>query len=350
METPGAGKGLTLWKEADGSYGWAAVYTNNFRDEDDPPEIISRQSHRRFDELLSKGELDMPELWLWHRPEWRFGQATWHAYDETGFAVAGGLVDKGAEWLAEALSEQELAVSHGMPRASLKRDPQDETVILEHITREISPLPAWAAANKLTGFEILAIHKEEIMAIPQDKREALEEMGLEAAQLDALEAANAQRAEGAKEAGIESKEAEPETTEDELEAPVEVAQAEPESQPEVEPPAEPEEKPLTRDEIADAIVAAVQPIQEQLAELGKALKELLREDEQKVAEVLAETPAASITDLVKMRAVGNEEARVDGRSKLARSKPTVPEGLKEKAPPLTPIPWISDMLSAGHDR
>jgi len=143
--------GLMLWKEADGQYHWIARYSNNFRDEDNPPEIIAARSHRRFVDLVDTKQVDPPELWLWHiedwkwgtkqvdPPElwlwhiedWKWGQAEWVAWDDAGFALAGGTVDKGKEPLAEALAAlppDALRVSHGMPKDSIKRDDDDSTI------------------------------------------------------------------------------------------------------------------------------------------------------------------------------------------------------------------------------
>jgi hypothetical protein len=151
-----------VYKEADGAYRWLAIYSNKFRDRDNPPEIISEASHRRFTKMVNSGELPFPELWLWHVKGSRWGEADFVGYDDNGFAVATGTVDKGKEWVAESLmnNEEEMLTSHGMPPSSIKRDPQDPTVYLEHTTKEISPLPASVAANEHTGFSILSEVKQ----------------------------------------------------------------------------------------------------------------------------------------------------------------------------------------------
>jgi DNA replication protein DnaD len=310
-ETPSTGKetGLMVWKEADGGYRWLARYSNNFRDEDNPPEIIAAKSHQRFASMVDKGQVPLPELWLWHVPGWRWGKAAWAAYDDTGFALAGGKVDKDKGPLAEtimAIDPELIRVSHGMPKSSIKRDPDDPTIIVEHVTREISPLPAWAAANSRTGF---IMSKEATMAIPDEKRKTLQdEWGLPTELLDSLEAANAADAEEAKEAGIETKDKDTE----------EPAQDQ--------PAAEQETKPLTREELGEVV-----------ATIGQSLNVLTQQVQAVMGEVkeLKETKAAedeeTLSDLFQ-RAIGHEQARLDGRSSLAKSKPRETEAPEETQP------------------
>ena len=324
--------GLMLWKEADGQYRWVARYSNNFRDEDNPPEIIAAQSHRRFVDLVDKGQVDPPELWLWHIEDWRWGRANWVAWDNAGFALAGGTVDKGKESLAEALAAlppDALRVSHGMPRDSIKRDPDDESIIVEHLTREISPLPAYAAANQLTGF---IMSKEATMAIPDEKRQTLrEDWNLSDELLGSLEAANAAQAEEGKQAGIEQKEKSDEEQEPAVEAEAKEVEAEPEPEeeskdtqpldpppePEVEPEPEPAPEPqgVSRDEMQEALQAIGQAI--------AALSEQIKEVKGQVVEVAEEKTVKEALTLSEIfeRAIGHQDARVDGRTKDAKDRP-----------------------------
>jgi len=300
--------GFMVWKEADGSYRWMARYSNNFRDQDNPPEIISAKSHRRFDELLGKGEAPMPELWLWHRPEWKWGEATWHAYDDAGFALAAGTVNKGCEPLAEhlmALDPALVRVSHGMPTGSIVRDEQDDSVIVQHVTREISPLPAWAAANQRTGFIIL---KETDMAIPQDKRDALKtEWSLTDELLTGLEAANAADAKEADEAGIESKEVET------VVPAVETTTVAPPSDGGVSAPAT--DGGVSREEMREALLAIGQAI----ATLSGQVKELQGQVVE-VKEIKAVEEAATLSEIFQ-RAIGHPDTRIDGRRTAAKDRP-----------------------------
>lgn len=348
---------MMIWKEESGEYRWLARYSNNFRDNDNPPEIISKQSHERFVDMVDKGAYPLPELWLWHVKEWKCGQATSVAYDDNGFAVAAGYFDKGKEEIAEWLSKQKnVAVSHAMPPSSLVRDTADRSVIVQHQTVEISPLPMWAAANKLTGFVVLDALKEADMAIPQKKREAfINEWGMSPALLDKLEKQNAQDAQNAKEEGRESKETkatEPVKGQVETE---QVAASEQVAQDKTEVPADKQTKendPLdqspSRREIADAFGSIISELKEmiealstQVTAIDSEVKELKKVDDDKVAEKAARIPAASLSALIAQRAIGRPETAVDGRSSLAKDKP------KEASDAVaqTGIPFIDQMIT-----
>jgi hypothetical protein len=318
-EDPTPDTGLMLWKETDGIYHWIARYSNNFRDEDNPPEIISEKSHRRFVELVDKGQAELPELWLWHVEDWKWGAADWVAWDDAGFAVAGGTVDKGKETLAEALAEvtaDEMRVSHGMPKKSIVYDADDDTIIVEHLTREISPLPAWAAANQLTGFIMSKEAKD--MAIPDEKlTELREQWNLSDDVLSTLQAANAAEAEEGKQAGIEQKDkSEEEPAEEETESKDTQPLEEPATEPEPEPDAEPEPEPgVTRAEMTEALEAigqAITALSGQIKQIGEQVTEV---EETKTVE-----EAATLSEIFQ-RAIGHEDARVDGRTKVAKDRP-----------------------------
>jgi hypothetical protein len=315
-----------LWKEADGSYRWLARYSNNLRDQDDPPEIISAQSHKSFVELVDKGEAEYPELWLWHRPEWKWGQATWLAYDDAGFALAAGTVDRGKEMIAEALSKMSsdtVRVSHGMPIQSIKRDGEDETIIVGHVTREISPLPAWAAANQRTGFYIL--QQEVDMALPRDKRETLvDEWGLPDELLGQLEEANDEEAKAAQDEGVESKEKEAQPDGESVEDETKDADPEPttDEQPEPTEDEPPAAESVNREELVEAMGAlgqAFQALNEQVGALAGEVKSL--------KEARAVEEETSLTDIFQ-RAAGHPAARLDGRTSEAKDRPreTQPQG------------------------
>jgi hypothetical protein len=347
-EEPVNDTGISVWKEGN-QYWWMARYSNKFRDNDNPPEIISSESHKRFEKMVKEGQAPLPELWLWHKKEWKVGNAHGIAYDELGFAVALGTFDAGKEYVAEALikSKEPIKVSHGMPKNTIKYDEIDSTIIVEHETREISPLPAWAAANKLTGFVVLNLEsKEESMAIPDEtKQEWISKLGIKPETLEGLEAANAADADKAVSEGLESKEAE--VTEE----------AQPATQETVtEPAPEPEVKSeevftLTAEQlriaVTEAVATVVSPIQEQINALEAGIKEL-KETGDKRDEVLKGTPTASLSALLgqfAQSAIGASETRVDGRTSLAQSKP------KETAAQnvgRTKIPFIDDMLAGNN--
>ena len=94
---------FTWYDKETGKWRWLARYSNNFLDRDNPPEIISSDSHRRFVELVDKGLAPLPDAWLWHIKSWKLGTATWIAYDDSGFSLAAGDYDEGNEQVAEWL-------------------------------------------------------------------------------------------------------------------------------------------------------------------------------------------------------------------------------------------------------
>lgn len=184
------------------------------------------------------------------------------------------------------------------------------------------------------------------MAIPDEKRQALvQEWGLSDNLLSLIEQGNEAQAEEAKEQGLESKEAEP----------VEPEPAEEEVKEEAAPEAEedaPAVDPLTREEVAEALNAVATPIVQALEGLSARLDALTKDlaalketDEAKIAEKAELTPAASLMDLINLRAVGSDAARIDGRTSLAKSAPAETE---PPTPRVTGIPFL-DALATGRD-
>jgi len=287
---------FSIWynKETD-QWRWLAIYSNNYRDNDNPPEIISKASHEQFNKAVNAGEVPYPELWLWHIPGSQFGQADWHHYTDDGFAIASGYVDKGKEQVAKGLAayNDELLTSHGMPKTHIQRDTVDKSIITRHITREISPLPASAAANKLTSFEVLNKKEGEQVAIPKDKKEFLKQVGMSDADIEQIETSVKDKATQAEEAGLEKKE---ETTQ------------------------EPE---LTPEAIVKAISTVITPLAERIESLEIALKELSATDEEKIAKKAADLPKNSLEYLAQkeVESLFSQGKQVDGRSTLAKSGP-----------------------------
>jgi len=329
-----------IWKEADGTYKWVARYSNNIRDEDSPPEIISAASHQRFAELVDKGVEPLPELLIWHMKEWKIGQADWVAYDN-GFALAGGRFTPGLEEVAEKLSQQkDIANSHGMPTSKIKRAEDDPTIIVEHVTTEISVLPRWSAANKHTGFAVLD-NKEETM-IPDEKRKKLSEWGLSEDQITKIEGMNQDDANKAASLGIERKETEtpvaevtPQPVTEETPAPVTEA---------VEPA--PPVPSITAEDIkgliSAAVIQAVAPLTEKLSLIEGEIKAVKEQN------VLSGTPLASIAAMIgksPATAIGSPETRVDGRSELAKDKPAEEIAKASNDDGRTLVPFINNLLA-----
>lgn len=285
---------FTVYKEADGAYRWLAIYSNKFRDRDNPPEIISEASHLNFVKAVNSGELSFPELWLWHVQGSRWGQADFVGYDDNGFAVATGTVDKGKEWVADSL-KGDLLTSHGMSKNSIQRnDSTDSTIITGHITKEISPLPASVAANEFTGFFILDEVKE--MALPEQDKAKLAALGVDA---DRLEAEAQEKAKDTE--GLEFKKTNgPQETES-----------------------------VSREEVADLVKSVAESTNKLVAVVGDLAKRIETLESNKSTldqKTIDETPAASLADLYKS-VIGSPETKVDGEAALAKSGPeeTQPE-------------------------
>ena len=322
-------EGLLIWKEKD-RYRWFAVYSNKFRDEDFPPEIISEKAHKTYVELVDKGLVPFPELWHWHIPGSRWGEADWVAYDsDLGFSLASGLVDVGHEKEAEAIMEYDepLAVSHGL--YVLERNEDDETIIDGYFSEEISDLPIKAAANKLTGFSLIESKENEM--IPEDKKVHLRSVGLSEDQIKGIESDLEGKAVKAEETGLEFKEAPVESPEGSA-----VAEQAPEAV-----PTEVDDLtlPVTRQEVAEAITQVVTPLVANIGTLTEAIAGLKEKDTAKIKEVAADTPAFSIAHLVShsLSAIGKKETEVDGEV----------VGPKEKASgekSISGVSWIDSML------
>lgn len=289
-----------VWKEAD-QHRWLATYSNKYRDQDVPSEIISADAHKDFVAAVDTKQTPMPELWHFHVPGSRWGVADMLAFDEqTGFVIASGTIDKGHEREAEIIAEMgDVRVSHGMLRKSLEYDTADDTVITRYRSIEISDLPAEYAANPLTDFQVL---KEGGDMIPEHKKAYLKKVGLSDDKIKQLESDLARKATEAKEQGLEFKEAET------VEATVKAA----ESELTAAAPAEAEVIPaaLTIESIADAVGAAVKPVIDPLVTRIEALEaqakertEKERTEEQRIVEKAQHVPAASLSAMI-MRNLG----------------------------------------------
>lgn len=336
--------GFMIWKE-DGQYRWLAVYSNKYRDQDHPPEILAEVAHQTFIKEVEQGKYEYPDLWHWHIPGTKWGKADWLAYDKaTGFTLASGYVDEGHEGEAElvmALSEP-LLVSHGMPIKSIERDPNDPSVITRYVSVEISPLPSYAAANKLTGFKLM---KESTMAIPDEKKDYLRLVGLTDDKISEIEADLGNKAKQAQDEQLDFKEDETKPETEVEEATVDADEKEgDEPEQDVEPTETEAPEFATRQEVADAIVTAVKPLSDSVSELAASIKEMTKTDEEKISQKATDIPATSIAAIVarQLSVKDADVTRVDGRSSLAKDKPD--EAETETKEVVTGIPWLDQML------
>ena len=349
--SPVPAEGAMIYKDAaTGAYRWLAVFTNKFRDRDNPPEIICDAAHQDFVKAVNAGEWPMPEYRLWHIKS-PIGRADYLAYHDAGFAVAAGTITKGFEPVAELMKGVSFRWinSHGMPVGEIRReDPNDKTVITRYRSKEITALPEWAAANELT-FNFIG---EEEMGFNDKDRERLTQMfGDKAADVEKL-LDNAGKS--AEDAGVESKDKTPTTdapaatpVDTPAETPVVVDAAKDET------PAPVDNYP-TREEVADVLkplAEAVSQLTGAVTELQSGLKELRSLSEQKDRDMLASTPAASLAELVRASVTSSkpDEARLKGRTNASMSGP------KETPVPASPeaqtgfrrVPFLAELTQSG---
>ena len=134
-----------------GELQWIGVPTNKFQDRE--KDILSDVAHRKFVKMLKDGTAEMPKLFPWHTGE--IGKATWVDYDERGFLIAGGTINKAYEDYVINLvgnTTEPLGMSHGMYNKDIVRDSANPNVIIEYKSFEFSFLPQSYAANLLTSF------------------------------------------------------------------------------------------------------------------------------------------------------------------------------------------------------
>jgi len=349
---------MRVWKDSGGTYRVMLRYSNKFRDDDYPvKEIIAEESHKKFVQLVKAGLAPLPEIWIWHNKDWRIGQTEWVDYDDSGFAVAMGYIYPEFAEIGEALATVKgLALSHGMPGWSIQRDESDPSVITQHITTEISVLPLWAAANKLTGV-VLSKESDDMGISLDEKRRLVEDWKIDPALIDQLEAMNAADAAKANGLGIESKEAD--TPEDlpidekEQEAPEAEAEAQPEAE---EKQAESQPEPTRAfdvaglKEIGEALqttMLAVTALGAQVKELTAQLNEVKTRDEDKVAAKAASSPYASLAALMQKSVIGDEAALIDGRTKEAQGPEETPANPVKNE---TPFPFVNNIIAANANR
>lgn len=320
--------GLMIWKEG-GTYRWLAVYSNKYRDQDYPPEILSAAAHKNFIARVDNGELPYPVLQHFHVKGTEWGVSDWLAFDDaTGFSLASGTVYPGHEQEAEAIMAfpQPLAVSHGLEVGM--RNGKDLSIIEEYVTEEISDLPLEAAANKLTGFHIMDKGVTD-MGIPEPKKDHLRKVGVSEDKIAELESDLEGKAQAAKRAGLDFKEKVPDPT------------------PDPEPP-KPDETPepayATREEVASAIAETVAPLLAGMQTLTQAIAKMATSDEERIAAKAVDTPAMSIAALVtkSLSAIGRDETRLKiDDMRLAKDKPKETDGRESK----TGISFIDNLLA-----
>lgn len=129
---------------------WYALWSNNF--EDHEGEYFSEKAIDEYVRRVDVGAVPMPELWLWHTPGTRHGQAEW--VGRIGhFAVAAGTFDDTPAGKAAQAHYAKANGSYGMSHGfTYDPDQKRDGVFHQFNTFEISVLPAKAAANPYTQF------------------------------------------------------------------------------------------------------------------------------------------------------------------------------------------------------
>lgn len=339
---------MMVWKEDNDNYRIVASYTNAYRDDDATPEIISSEAQKEFVSRVDSGELPLPVFIHWHLKGTEYGVADWLSYDEENMVTtAVGHVLKGHEREAEILSQRtDIQTSHGMPMKSIVRDETDPTIIKQLVTVEISDLPSWAAANKLSTFEIL---KEESMSIPDAKKQYLIDLGYSDEEIAKIEQKNTQIKAAADEQGREHKENEEAAKPVEEKAVEPVATETPAADP-VSKETTPAPVAMTAEQVAaavaqvlDPIVASVKALSDKVTELAVKVKEV----EEKESTSLNLTPTSSLAALIarNMTAIGSKEAALRKDSPLGKEGPAETKTDEPEAFMFPQNPFVSGIIN-----
>lgn len=129
---------------------WYALWSNSFQDHDD--EYFAEKAIDEYVRRVDVGAVPYPELWLWHTPGTKHGQAEW--VGRIGhFAVAAGSFDDTPAGKAAQAHYAKAGGDYGMSHG-FTYDPgqKSDGVFHQFNTFEISVLPAKAAANPYTQF------------------------------------------------------------------------------------------------------------------------------------------------------------------------------------------------------
>lgn len=264
---------------------WRAVMwpTNNFIDYDG--EIISKEAHEEYVDWVNKN-MDLAPVFLsWHTPgTQRENKIDFITY-ENGFILASApLTEKEAAQLLRVQLTKDLGMSHGS--FALERDPNDENIVTKYRTVEYSDLPLEKAANPFTEFSVLmkeaAMKKDEKLAYlsellgPEEAAKFVEKAGL--------------KQEALREAGVKEKDKETDseaTPEKKDETPKQDAGIlTPEQEAAVVALVSKElDIPGLTDTIKDLMEKAKEA--EKVPELEAVIKELVRSNDEKLAEKIA---------------------------------------------------------------
>ncbi len=321
-------------KDKNGDYRWFTLYSNIFRDTDNPPEIFETKAHKEFIEYIDKGGT-YPEFWLWHTPGTKAGKADWVDFDD-GFSMASGTFDSDKKDIAEKLMKDapKLGVSHGF---NYRYSNKEKGIIGWYRTYEISVLPKEKAANPWAGIDILKMEAN----MNKEKRKFLvDKLGEE--RVKELESRPAELSKSLKEMGIEYKEVKEETSEstDNKEKIAVVTDGHG-----MKEAVEAAVKAITESETFKGLVVIVDDLksqkekdtktitdlQTQVKEMGETIKSLQKSDDEKIAQVL--TPRSSAAGL--KRASESKENLVTDKDKELQGDKAAPSWLGAALAPVT---------------
>mgnify|MGYP000899159914 CR=1 FL=1 len=130
---------------------WLITWSNNFEDRDG--EIFTQKSIDQYVARVDRGVVPPPELWVWHTPGTRIGQASWVGRHDH-FVLAAGEFDETPQAQAAKAYYQRHAhktgVSHGFTFPATTFDGKHYH---SFNTFEITLLPRDAEANRFTSLE-----------------------------------------------------------------------------------------------------------------------------------------------------------------------------------------------------
>ncbi len=365
-----------VFKDAEGRDRWFGWVTNKWRDRDvgahPDGEIITDAAHKEYVEWVDKNPASrMPALLAWHTPETKHTEkADWIDYADGFLLASGPLLEKEAEAIERVAQEYDLGMSHGF--LALETD-RGSGLINMYRAFEHSFLPLEVAANPWTDFR--TIQKEvEQMGLSQKKRGFLSKL-MGDGFVEEIERETEGKAAELETAGVDFKEGEEAPT-PEINLAEEIANAEvvdltgepdepvaeeAEAESEVEAEAEEAEaEPAEEEEEkeVDPIVTLRTELSEAMEFIGTELKSVnarldavettTKETDERIEEVIDETPVVSLKDLITRSVIGKPETRIDGRLSQAKDAPEETESIPEDDAGMK-IPFLNQIKARNVD-
>lgn len=164
---------LVAFKAANGQWRWIASPTNKF--EDKSKEVLTEAAHREYVAYVDATK-DYPELWLWHTPGTRIGQADFVDYCD-GFLVTSGPFDDPVMAERVASKADGLALSHGFSYREKDRSLEGE--FQRYRMKEITILPSHRPANRWTLLNTILMEVKEMPFKPEKRTFLVDMMGEE---------------------------------------------------------------------------------------------------------------------------------------------------------------------------